>query len=331
MKDVTMRDIAKELNISAVSVSKALTGKDGVSDAVRETVIKKATEMGYQYSSKPSEARHYNFGVMVSQSYISDSAFYSKLFQSIAIECGKKQHSCTLEILTHRDEREGTLPGNVAGNRMDGVIVLGPISEKCMEKVIRMDTPFVLVDNSTALDRVDCIVSDGVYGAHMLTDYLIRKGHKKIAYVGSIEATNSIMDRYLGYAKGLLMAGIPLRDDYLIPDRGGEDAYLIDIRIPKDLPDAFVCNCDEVAYHLVEQLTEKGIRVPEDVSVVGFDDYIFATLSKPQLTTFRVDMEAMGRLAAELIEKKMEHPHDVSGRHVVAGDIIIRDSVKDRR
>ena len=328
-KDVTMRDIARELNISAVSVSKAITGKEGVSDAVRDRILKKAEEMGYEYTSPslPKE-RHYNFGVLVSQSYISDSAFYSKLFQNIAIEFGKKQHSCTLEIISHKDEQEGNLPGNVTAKRIDGLVVLGPIAKPCMDKILRIDLPCIFVDNYTPDANMDCVVSDNVYGSHMLTNYIIKKGFKKIAFVGTVNATNSIMDRYLGYLKSLMQNDLPIRSEYVLSDRDSDGNFLA-ISIPDDLPEAFVCNCDETAYHLIDQLKKQHIKVPEDVSVVGFDDYIFATLSNPQLTTFRVDMEEMSKCAVEIMLKKMTDPRLVTGRRVINGEIIIRDSVRD--
>ena len=86
-----------------------------------------------------------------------------------------------------------------------------------------------------------------------------------------------------------------------------------------------------MAYRLVEQLKTAGYRVPEDVSVVGFDDYIYATLSNPQLTTFKVNMQGMAEAAVEIIEKKLNDKNYHGGRKVVCGDIVIRDSVADRR
>lgn len=329
MKNVTMRDIAREMNISAVSVSKALSGRDGVSAELRKKIIQTATDMGYVYEEMDNcDAPHYNIGVMVSETFISDSAFYSKLFQNLAIEFGKKQHSCSLEILSHRDERDGSLPMSVLTSRYDGVIVLGPISDGCMKSVLHLETPCIFVDNYTPEADTDCVVSDNLYGTHMLTNYLIRKGFTKIAYVGDVTASNSIMDRYLGYLKALMQNGIPANPEYVLNDRD-EAGYLRNIELPDNLPDAFVCNCDEVAYHLIEQLKSEGISVPGRVSVVGFDDYIFATISKPQLTTFRVNMEEMSRVAVDAMERKIERPSEVTGRRVINGEMIFRESVRD--
>ena len=329
-KDVTMRDIARKLNLSAVSVSKAISGKEGVSDSVRDLILTTAAEMGYKYTTASKDrSLHYNVGVMVAQTFISDSAFYSKLFQNIAIEFGKAGHSCTLEILSHRDEHDGTLPMSVTEGHIDGLIALGPLTEPCMKSVLSLETPCIFVDNYAPDDNLDSVVSDNVYGSHMLTNYLVKKGHRKIAFVGTVNSTNSITDRYLGYIKGLMQNSIPVRDDYILPDRN-EQGYIEEVKLPTDMPDAFVCNCDEVAYHLVRQLDGIGIKVPEDVSVVGFDDFIFATVSKPPLTTFKVNMEEMSKSAVSLMIDKIKDPHGYHGRRVVSGEIIIRDSVKDR-
>ncbi len=329
-KDVTMRDIAKKLNISAVSVSKAISGKEGVGAEVRELIIRTAKEMGYIYTSpKLNAGPHYNIGVLVSQAFISDSAFYSKLFQNLAIEFGKKGHSCTLEIISHRNEVDGMLPGNVASGRTDGIIVLGPVADACLKNILRTSVPYVFVDNYFPGEMMDCVVSDNVYGSHVLTNYLIDKGFRKIAFVGRINATNSIMDRYLGYLKSLLEHGMEPRPEYVLPDRD-EEGYLTDITFPEDLPEAFVCNCDEVAFHLIEQLKKESLSVPEDISVVGFDDYISASAGTPKLTTFRVNMEEMSKTAVELMEDKLKYPHTVRGRRVISGEIVIRDSVRDK-
>lgn len=324
-KDVTMRDIAKKLNISAVSVSKAISGKEGVGDEMRELILNTAKSMGYEYTVKHNT---YNIGVLVSQMFISDSAFYSKLFQNLAIEFGNEGHSCTLEIINHKDESEGNLPVSVADRRLDGVIILGPIGKACMKKILHIDIPCIFVDNDTVDDNADCIVSDNVYGSHMLTNYLFHKGHRKIAFVGKTDASNSIMDRYLGYLKGLIQNGLEVRPEYVLSDRD-TDGYITDVVFPTDFPDAFVCNCDEVAFHLIKQLTSKGIKVPDDVSVVGFDDFIFATMSTPELTTFRVNMKKMSRVAFETMISRIENKGADRERRVISGEIVIRDSVRN--
>ena len=122
--------------------------------------------------------------------------------------------------------------------------------------------------------------------------------------MGDVTATSSILDRYLGYYKALLQHGISFQEDWIIKDRD-EDGKFIQLLLPKEMPQAFVCNCDEIAYHLVEQLKAAGYRVPEDVSVVGFDDFIYASVCNPQLTTFRISQEMMAETAVDALARKM--------------------------
>ncbi|MCI6631111.1 MAG: substrate-binding domain-containing protein [Lachnospiraceae bacterium] len=113
----------------------------------------------------------------------------------------------------------------------------------------------------------------------------------------------------------------------MIEDR---DRYgrFIELVLPDKMPTAFVCNCDQIAYLLTQRLKDMGYRVPEDVSLVGFDDYIYSTLSDPKLTTYRVNMEEMAKIAVSVMSKKLKNPSYTKGRTVVDGNIVIRDSVK---
>ena len=331
-KKVTMRDVAAEMKVSVVSVSKALSEKEGVSELVRVKIKDKAKEMGYVYvpSSDAEKKDSRIFGVIVSNSYISDSAFYSKLYQNIVIEFGKKNHSCIMEILSYKDEIEGRLPKLIENKQVDGIIILGPIAIEGLNHLIMHAVPMIFLDTYMANTNIDAVVSDSVYGSYLLTNYLIAKGHKKIAFVGNRKATNSIMDRFLGYYKSMIEADLPIKEGYIINDRS-IDGVLSDLEIPKEIPEAFVCNCDEIAVKLIEILTEQGYQIPEDISVVGFDDYMFATLSKPQLTTYHVDMKKMAEEAVYILEKKIEDSSYQVGRRVVSGSIVLRDSVKNRK
>lgn len=150
---------------------------------------------------------------------------------------------------------------------------------------------------------IDSVVTDNFYGAYELTNYLIAQGHRDIAYAGNIYSTSSIQDRFLGYYKSLLEHRLPLRNEWVLSDRDDEGAF-VEMELPQPLPTAFVCNCDQVAHNLVHKLIALGYRVPEDCSVVGFDNDVYATLIVPQLTTVGVDIEQMARTAIDSMMKK---------------------------
>lgn len=329
-KSITMRDIANALEVSTVTVSKALSDKEGVSDEVRAKIKQKAQEMGYRYNSLAKamkEGSSYNIGILVSEKFFSSNSFYSDLYKKIIMELTRIKYSGILEIISYEDEVELNMPNMVVNNKVDGIILMGQISTSYIEHMDEMGIPYIFLDFYDEHSQIGAIVSDNVYGSYLLTNYLISMGHTHIAFIGNITATSSILDRYLGYYKSLLFHNIEMKKEWLISDRDESGKY-INIEFPEEMPTAFVCNCDQVAYHVMEQLKERGYLIPEDISIVGFDDYIYSTICSPQLTTFRVDMEAMGEIAVDAISKKIVNEEYLMGRKVVSGNLIIRDSVK---
>lgn len=329
-KKVTMRDIAEMFGVSTVTVSKALSDREGVSEEMRRQIKQKADEVGYRYNSlakSMKEGVSYNVGVVVAERFFSDNAFYSNLYQRLVIELGKANYSCILEILSYEDEKMDVLPKMVSGNKIDGLIVLGQLKKHYINVLEQEDIPYIFLDFYDEHFAIDSVVSDSVYGTYILTNYLLENGHQRIGFVGDVTATSSILDRYLGYYKALLQHGIPFKKEWIIKDRD-EDGRFIRLELPKEMPEAFVCNCDEIAYRLVEQLKEAGYRVPEDVSVVGFDDYIYASLCSPQLTTFRISQEMMAETVVDALARKMKDSSYHAGRKVISGNIVIRDSVR---
>lgn len=332
MKKVTMSDIANELGVSTVSVSKALSGKEGVSDDVRSQIRQKAEEMGYRYNSiakSMKEGLSNNIGVLVSERFFSENAFYSDLYQKVVREFSKLNYSCILEILSREDEKICVMPKMIINNKVDGLVILGQMKSKYIDKLLEIGIPYIFMDFYDEHNAVDSVVSDSVYGSYLLTDYLIKKGHKKIGFVGDIYATSSILDRYIGYYKALVQNHLEINPEWVICDRDdyGDYVYMCDL---DNMPEAFVCNCDQAAYTFVGQLKEKGYKVPEDVSVVGFDDFIYAKLCDPMLTTFKIDLDMMSEEAANAMIKKIQNHDYRIGRKVISGEIIIRDSVVDK-
>ena len=329
-KSVTMRDIAAEIGVSTVTVSKALTGREGVSDQMRERIKQKAAEMGYRYNSVAKamkEGENGSIGILVADRFFEDNSFYNKLYRHLVLKLNEAGYFGVLEILSRENEEQLRLPNMINSSRIDGIIVMGQISEEYLTELNGTDIPQVLLDFYAERPGMESIISDGIYGSCCLTDYLIGMGHRDICFVGSIYATSSIMDRYIGFYKSMLQHGIPCSADDVIED---SDRYgrFIELALPDRMPTAFVCNCDQVAYLLVQRLKDMGYRVPEDVSLVGFDDYIYSTLSDPKLTTYRVNMEEMAKVAVSVMSKKLKNPSYTKGRTVVDGNIVIRDSVK---
>ena len=327
-----MKDIAERLGVSSVTVSKALNDKEGVSEELREKVKKVAEEMGYRYNTMAKamkEGLSYNIGVVIPERFTGASqSFYLDVYQQISIALEKYGYYGILNILTTEDEEHLNLPKLYYEKKVDGFIILGQISKGYIESLQNMELPKVFLDFYDEHADIDSVITDNFYGAYEVTNYLVNKGHREIAFVGNLHSTSSIQDRFLGYYKSLLEHQVNLNNDYIINDRDERGKY-IEIELPEKLPSAFVCNCDQVAHNLIEKLKISGHNVPEDCSVVGFDNDIYATISNPKLTTVAVDIEEMAKTSARFVIEKVKNNQKKFGRVSVKGNIVYRDSVKE--
>jgi LacI family transcriptional regulator len=331
-KNITMKDVADRLGVSTVTVSKALSDKEGVSEALRESIKQMAREMGYRYNTlgrSMKEGRNYNIGILIAEHFMSENAFYSKMYQTINRDLLSYNYFGIMELISEEAEKEGRTPQLIQNNKVDGIILLGQMKRGYIQMIADSGIPFIFLDFTDDHFKVDTIVSDSFHGAYEITCHLIEQGHNRIGFIGNISATTSIMDRYLGYYKALLENGLELRNDWIITDRD-EHGKFCPILLPNEMPTAFVCNCDEVAYAFILQLKKAGYSVPDQVSVVGYDNYIYATLSEPAITTVEVNIEAMSDAAVNSILKRIKKPDSDYGRKVISGRIIYRDSVKAR-
>ncbi|ADU29634.1 substrate-binding domain-containing protein [Evansella cellulosilytica] len=329
--NVTMRDIADKLGVSNVTVSKALNDKEGVSDELKSKIKLLADEMGYRINAAAKSMKQglsYNIGIIIPERFVGRTqSFYLTFYKHISKVLEERNYSGILHILSAEDEERLVLPRIYYENKVDGFILLGQIGSEYVEFFKDNDIPRVFLDFYTDQSDIDSVVTDNFYGVYEITNYLINAGHKDIAFVGNIYSTSSIQDRYLGYYKSLLEHRISLNHDYVIFDRNEKGEY-IEFELPDPLPTSFVCNCDEVAYNLINKLEKLGYSVPDDFSIVGFDNDIYASISEPKLTTVAVDVEMMSKTAVDLVIEKIFDKDKTSGRVLVKGNIIYRDSVK---
>jgi len=331
---IRMSDIADRLGVSKVTVSKALADKDGVSAGLREKIKQLAEELGYTRNHAARSlkgGRNYNVGVIIPERFLVESkSFYWMLFHAISDALASKGYYGILEILSAKQENEPAIPAMLELNRVDGIIMLGQAGLNYITALQKSEVPLVCMDFYRSEDDIDTVVTDNFFGALTLTDYLIRLGHLELGFVGNLHTTNSIQDRFLGFLKALILHGIPLKDEWILSDREDSGTF-IPISLPQILPTAFVCNCDETAFRLIQALNAESIRVPEDVSVVGFDDYLASSVCKPPLTTVAVDMQRMASTAATEVIRKICDNRYHFGRRIIGGHVIYRESAAPPR
>lgn len=330
-KAVRMADIAARLGVSVVSVSKALAGKSGVSEEMRTKIEETAQEMGYQSPAsrgKTSVNGSGSIGIVVADRFFNENTFYSNLYREILRAGALMGVSVMMEIVMRDAEQNGVLPNFPMSHKADGLIFMGEMEHRYIAAATKSGLPFVLLDfYSDESPAWDSVCSDNVNGGYQLTHHLIEQGRRQIAFVGSIGATSSIMDRYLGYTKALLRAGIAPRREWCIEDRNADGRY-IPPELPESMPDGFVCCCDETASYLMEMLQQKGFRVPQDVSVAGYDGLRLSSSCCPALTSYRVDIGSMAGAAVAQLLGKISGSRAGTSSIVIPGALVIRDSTR---
>ena len=325
-KKPTMRDIAREVGTSAVTVSKAMAGKPGMSDELRKTILKKASEMGYAYPhSRLLPREHLEIGILIPDRYFEPDSFYAEIYKRLVKKLTDLGHFGLLELLDPENEKELTLPSLLTAKKVDGLIMLGEPSKAYYRKAAQAGTPVVFLDFYDEQANADAVAGDNTYGSYRLTSHLIRLGHRKIGFVGNIKATSSIMDRFLGYYRAMLVNDLEVWEKWILPDRGLTGG-ITKPELPDELPTAFVCNCDMTARMMIDLLRDKGFRVPEDVSVTGFDDYPAGSENDLPLSTFRIDTDGMIELAVKTLLERCAGEQKPFGRLVVGGQPVYRES-----
>lgn len=302
LKKVSMQDIATELGISKMTVSKCFKNSEDISEETKQIILKKAGEMGYEYKRRIK----YRIAVLLSEVYFEpNEKFYNGLYRRLQEQEWENNMKFPLFYVSREDEKGGVI--NAGVEELDGIMLLGQFSKKYVLRLMETGRPVLCLDFCYRGVEADSVISDSFQASYNLTSHLIEMGHRRIGFVGNLNYTNSVNDRYLGYYKALLEEGIDLTAEYRIDDRG-EQGMLEHFLLPQDMPTAFVCNNDHTAYILIKQLKAAGFRVPGEVSVVGFDDVLYSEISDPPITTVHVQRRFMAEQAVLLMKRRFHQP-----------------------
>ena len=334
-KSVTLADIGKRAGVSAVTVSKALSGQTGVSEEMRQTILRLADEMGYKRPVKTQAAvvGTQVIGVIVSERYLDENqSYYWKFYQGISTCAVHEGCLAVLETVTEEEEERIQVPKVIEDKKADGIVILGAFHREYMHMINRMSLPKIFLDAHLLAEPCDAVVSDNEVGSCLLTDRLFELGHEKIGFVGTPNATTSIDERFLGYIRSHLRHGRQVEKSLVVLDRDrltGDVNYEKYFQLPDQLPTAFVCNCDLSAVYLIRKLAERGLRVPEDISVTGFDNYVPGVNGTDlSLLTYENDLDTMVQRTVFMIKRKMNRKRHLPGTVVVTGRHIEGNSVR---
>ncbi len=335
----TMAEIAEKSGVSLSTVSLVLRDKAGVGAETRQRVLEVARELGY-VARRPAAARATAVsavGLILKadpDSLPQANKFYSHVVAGIEMACRRRQVNLLYASMTvDEDSRPLELPrllldDDVAG----GLLLLGAFFDEALLRVVeRRATPLVLVDSYATADRYDSVVSDNFGGAYQAVSYLIGQGHRHIGLVGGHpQSYPSIQERQSGYQRALKDHGIASR--YLAECHIVDTAEIVAattelLRGSPQVTAIFGVN-DDVAITSMDAARDLGRRLPDDLSIVGYDDIDLADCLSPALTTMQVDKLGMGRLAVQLLINRIEHPEANLVRAAIRPRLVERSSVR---
>lgn len=334
---VTIADVARASRVSPATVSLALRNKGGISPETRQRVLDVAQTLGYllQPSNKSSLRTELNsIGVLIkmrADDLAMTNSFYGPVVTGIEEVCRRQQlHLVYATLLVDIENRPIDPPRLLFEQHTDGLLLIGmQINRAALSLIQQQSTPIVLVDAYVEGDPYDAVVSDNFIGAYTATTYLINKGHRHIALVGSQPQTfPSVMERRAGYCQALADYALqPHFWDCSLWPKAAYEASIAYLRQPPAPITAFFgCN-DAVAISLMRALQEHGYAVPHDFSVIGFDNIDLTQHTTPSLTTMHVDKVGMGRLAAQLLINRIEFATAAPIRACLRPALIERRSV----
>lgn len=330
MTDVKLKDIADAVGVSAVTVSNALSGKKGVSAEMREKIENAARDMGYDFSRYEKKGAGARIGVIASHHYLEiGNSFYWAMYQQVVYAASESQSVTMLEVLDMEVQNTTELPKLLMEKAVDGLIVIGWLFEPYIRHLVKAsEVPVVLLDFHARGSRCDTVLSGNFVGMYKVTRYLLEKGHRDIGFVGSVLANENIMDRYYGYKKALMEAGVRERKEWIIGDRDLITGQMR-LMLPENMPTAFACSGDLTAQWTYEALKKKGYRIPQDISLVGYDNYLPWHPLSQKLTSYNVDMRRMAGTAVKRLLGKIRGVEKRYGTTYIDSYIVERSSVKE--
>jgi LacI family transcriptional regulator len=328
---LTIRQIADLAGVSIATVSRVLNGRDDVAPETREAVTRVIRENGYTANRSArglSAGRTGLVGVLVPLIY---PAYFSSILAGAAEALGEQDLRVVLSPTGHEHDREVSLLERLMHGVTDGALIVMP-EESSLELELLVDGGYrcVVVDPIMPLaERIPSVSAAHTSGADQAMRHLLSLGHRRIAQITGPRGWLATEDRRRGYQAALASAGI-LPDPSLevesipeIPPGRAAAEQLLDLSEP---PTAIFAFNDNIAIGAIQAARARGLRVPEDLSIVGFDDVEGATIVSPALTTVRQPLEEMGRTAVSLLNRLLERQRFETLHIELATRLVVRES-----
>ena len=333
---VSMKDISLRCGVSVATVSKAMNNHSDIGEETKKHIKKVAKEMGYFPNSSARALktnRTYNLGVLFvdeAQSGLTHD-YFANVLDSFKVTAENKGYDITF-INCNKEHHKMSYLEHSKYRGIDGVVIACvDFNDPEVLDLIKSDVPVVTIDH--VFDNRTGIVSDNVKGIRELITYIVGMGHKKIAYIHG--ADSSVTQNRLGsFYRTLDELGIEVPDEYIkngiYRDPNTSAKLTKELLELKDKPTCILYPDDYACIGGINAIKEKGLNIPEDISVAGYDGINIAKVLEPKITTLEQDTKTLGKMAAEKLINLIERPKTaLIERVVVQGRVLPGDSVKN--
>lgn len=328
----TIHDIARELNISASTVSRALNNSPRISTKTKELIKEVAERLGYRPNTLASNLRNKKSNTIGIVVPLINRHFFSSVISGVEDVAFKAGFNVVISQSNDLYEKEVKIVHSMFLNRVDGLIISISMQTNTFEHLkmfSKKSAPLVFFDRVVPEIETDKIIIDDFAGAYKVTQHLIDQGYKRIAHLAGPQNLLTYNFRKKGYIEALVRNGMEYDETLVLENTLTSEAGVNSAKTLMNLmkkPDAIFCGNDITALSAMMYLKDKGVNIPKDMGIVGFSNEPFSKVVSPSISTIAQPAFEMGQKAAELIIKKIENNDKTVNTIVMPSELIIRDS-----
>ena len=336
---VTLKDVALLAGVSTSTVSRTCKDHPSISEETKEKVRRAMAELGYETGFMappliPQEPKTIGIILPPSRKEAYENTFYLEAARGISAFCNQKKYANTLITGYDEDEIIVAIQSMVKNNQVDSFIVLySKLDDSVINYLYNEGLLYVLIGKANQFtNQTIYIDNDNLLAGQEATEYLIQKGHQKIGFIGKDPNLTFSVDRKSGYRLALMNHDIPINPSYCIDLSKKRRNYFHEILTylqQPDRPTAVVVSDDIIAFTLKQVCYELGLRVPNDLSIIGFNNSMVAKMSAPPLTSIDVNSFQLGIEAASQIINHIENPNLLATKIIVPHQLVERDSCRE--
>jgi len=332
---LTIKDIAKKAEVSVATVSKVMNGYDDIGEVTKAKVLKIIKENNYRPNANAQSLRtNKSFLVGLFFKDHQDSGVKHPFFRGIisGLEERLLENNYDMILFSANWEDQFSYLEKCQFRNVDGAILMGvPKDDPKLPELLNAKIPSVFIDLDISDDKASYIISDNEKGAREAVRHLAELGHQKIAVIEGEEITIPTQKRLAGYKAEMKAQNLEIKDDWIIQGRfsvdGGIKAMEKILKL-EDRPTAIFCMGDEIAVGAMQTIKEAGLNVPDDFSIVGFDDIEISQYLNPALTTIRQQKDEMGIEAANMVLEMINNPEKKVEAEIIDTEFVLRNSTK---